>query len=331
MAIIDNGNGTFIIDYRDGQHKRHRQKIVGSKTMAKEILTKIKNDILDEKYFPKHLDKKLTFEEAANTYFRIHLSKRKSGPKLKYTVESIKKYFGKIPLSCITTEQVQEFYNQRMAETSPSTANRHFTTLRAIINKMIQLKKYRGENPCVGVKKQKDNPARTNFLKEEEIAILLPLVPKRSRFLVAFAIATGMRRGEILRLDWRDLDLHNGIIHIYESKLGYQREVPMIKSLYDTLTHLEHPINGTVFDISVKQLEADFKQAVTRAGLPKIRFHDLRHTFASHFMMRGGSLTDLQRILGHSDLKMTQRYAHFSPMYLRKSIEVMNNVIPQLM
>ena len=141
------------------------------------------------------------------------MSKKKSAKKTKCTIEYLKRYFGNKPLARITTADVQEFYNKRMAETTPSTANRHFTVFNAIINKMLRLKLYRGENPCIGVAKHKENPARTNYLTKEQIQNVLTYISGRSQEMVAFAIGTGMRQGEILRLDWRDIDFANNIIH----------------------------------------------------------------------------------------------------------------------
>lgn len=327
---VNKEKGTITLDYRDKNHKRHRETITGSLTFAKELLAKRKAEIAEDKFFPERQKQQLTFVEAADKYFEIHLSKKKSAKKTKCTIECLKRYFGNKPLARITTAAVQEFYNKRMAETTPSTANRHFTVLNAIINKMLRLKLYRGENPCIGVAKHKENPARTNYLTKEQVRDVLTYISGRSQEMVAFAIGTGMRLGEILRLDWKDIDLTNNIIHIYISKSGYQREVPIMPSLKMLLLNMQPQPYGKVFTISDKQVSADFKHALKQAGICDIRFHDLRHTFASHFMMSGGSITDLQRILGHSDLKLTQRYAHLSPTYLRKSIEVVNDLIPQL-
>lgn len=330
MGIRDDRNGTLTIDYRDNAGKRHRETITGSKTLAKEVLNKRLAEIAESKYFPERQQAaKLTLAMAIEKYWDIHLSKKKSAFKLRYTLNALKKYFGDVLLSKLTTEDIQRFYNTRMAETSPSTANRNFTTLRAVINKVIRLRLYKGINPCIGVAKQKENPARTSYLSTEQIRTLLGNMPERSRNLVAFAICTGMRRGEILRVSWQDIDLLNGIIHIYESKSGNKREVPIMSSLKQILLTMNPQKSGVLFPFTETMVEYDYKRALKKSNITGIRFHDLRHTFASHFMMNGGSLTDLQRILGHSDLKLTQRYAHLSPTYLRKSIEVINNLIPQ--
>ena len=87
--------------------------------------------------------------------------------------------------------------------------------------------------------------------------------------------------------------------------------------------------SGRVFPLTEKMVEYDFKQARKQAGITGLHFHDLRHTFASHFMMKGGSLNMLQIILGHSDIRMTQRYAHFSPTYLKQAVQGVDNLLPQ--
>lgn len=327
---INKEKGTITLDYRDKNHKRHRETFVGNITFAKELLAKRKAQIAENKFFPERNKYKLTFTEAANKYWEIHLSKKKSGPKLKSTIKLLKTYFGNKPLAQITTEDVQEYYNYKITQASAPTANRHFTTLNAIINKVIKLKIYKGDNPCVGVAKQKENPPRNNFLSKAQIKDMLLCIADRSKTLFAFAIYTGMRRGEILRVDWRDIDLGNNIIHIYESKSGYKREVPIAPTLKQILLRMNPQQSGKVFNLSTKQIEFDFNHALKQTGIKGICFHSCRHAFASHFMMSGGSITDLQRILGHSDLKLTQRYAHLSPTYLRKSIEVVNDLIPQL-
>lgn len=329
MAVKLLSNGKVQIDYRiDG--KRYRETFTGGKTLGRTMLAKRKTEAMEGKFFPQRQKQKLTFAEAADKYWSSHLSKKKSADKLKYTLEAIKKYFGNRTIANISTDDVQKFYNKRLQETSPSTANRHFTTLRAVINKAIKLKLYKGENPCNGVDKEKENPARTEYLTTEEIRDVLTFAPERSKNLIALAIGTGMRRGELMRLDWKDIDFVSNIIHIHESKSGYSREIPIMASLKPILLSMNPQHEGKVFTLTVKMVEHDFKQAREKAGISNVRFHDLRHTFSSHFMMNGGSLPDLQRILGHSDIKMTQRYAHLSPTYLRQSITVVDNLIPKL-
>jgi integrase len=78
--------------------------------------------------------------------------------------------------------------------------------------------------------------------------------------------------------------------------------------------------------VSMKRVDRSFAAALKRAGIEDFRFHDLRHTFASHFIMRGGRLKELQEILGHKDIKMTMRYAHLSQEHKKKAVNLLNGL-----
>ncbi len=327
---INKEKGTITLDYRDKQRKRHRETTTRGLTFAKALLAKRMVEIEEDKFFPDRQKQKLTFVEAADKYWALHLSKKKSAPKMKYTLEYLKKQFGNTPLASITTEEIQKFYNERMAETTSSTANRHLTLLNAIINKMIKLKIYKGENPCLGMVKEKEQPVRERYLTKEEIRDVLTYVPERSQNLIAFAISTGMRQGEIMNLDWKDIDFTSNIINVDKTKSGKKRRVPMMASLRNLLMNMNPQRNGKVFTLSVKQVDYDFKHALEQAKIENFRFHDLRHTFASHFMMNGGNLYTLKEILGHSDIRMTQRYAQLSPDFANESIKLLNDLVPVL-
>ncbi len=326
---VNHKEGTVTLDFRV-HGKRYRKTLKGGRTLGEHMLHKLKAEYAELDYVPQRKKQTLTFAQAADKYWSSHLCKKKGAKKLRYTLAAIKKYFGNKKLADITTDDVQQFYNKRLEETSPSTANRHFTTLRAVINKVIKLKLYKGENPCNGVDKEKENPARTNYLDTKQIRDIINFAPERSKNLLAFAIGTGMRRGEILRLDWSDIDLDYGIIHVHVSKSGSSRDIPILSSLKSVLLGMNPQASGRVFPLSEKQVEYDFKTARNKAGINGLHFHDLRHTFASHFMMSGGLLSTLQLMLGHSDIRMTQRYAHFSPTYLQQAIKGVDNLIPQL-
>ena len=266
-GIIDNGNGTVTLDYRDKQHKRHRMTVKGTPIYGYQLLMKLKVQMEEETFYPERATKKLTFKDAANIYWDIHGSIIKSAPKLIYTINTIKQYFGDRTIASLTPEDIQVFYNQIMAKTSPSTANRHFTALRAIINKMIKLKKYKGYNPCADITRKKDNPAREAYLTKPQIIQFLDAAPERSKQLFAFAIATGMRRGEILQLDWSEIDLGANIIHIYKSKSGKAREVPIMTPLRNMLLAMKPKKSGKVFELTIPIIKYDFKSALKKFSI----------------------------------------------------------------
>jgi integrase len=121
-----------------------------------------------------------------------------------------------------------------------------------------------------------------------------------------------MRQGELLRLDWKNVSLERLTIYILEAKSGKPREVPITNKLREVLETLGPKREGSVFDLPKITLRRHFEKAMAGAHIAGFRFHDLRHTFASHFIMRTNDLPALQRLLGHSTPAMTLRYAHLS-------------------
>jgi integrase len=173
---------------------------------------------------------------------------------------------------------------------------------------------------------------RLRFLDVDEIGRLLDACrASRNRSLhavVLLAIHTGMRKGELLGLEWERVDLSSARIRLDRTKSGEPRGVPINRDVYEALIALEPDPDrrrGRVFpagnDRRGSQIRTAFEAALTRAGITGFRFHDLRHTAASHLVMRGASLKDVQEILGHADLRMTNRYAHLSPAHLRGAVE----------
>lgn len=166
----------------------------------------------------------------------------------------------------------------------------------------------------------------------------LPLYP-----LFATALYTGMRRGELGGLKWDCIDFARNQIIVKRvrdrnglrdtTKSGKSRLIPINPSLYPILLELwnkRSDDNQLVFtkdgnELSAHHLGRDFDNYQKMVlGLKRIRFHDLRHTFASQFVMKGGSIYTLREILGHTDVKMTQRYAHLSPEHLKGATDMLS-------
>jgi integrase len=103
-----------------------------------------------------------------------------------------------------------------------------------------------------------------------------------------------------------------------DTKSGRRREVPMRQAVYEVLAGLQGEHAGRIWPTG--DIRTAFENAVIEAKLDGLYFHDLRHSFASWFVMRGGSLQALQTILGHADIKMTLRYAHLAPDHLRSEM-----------
>jgi len=143
------------------------------------------------------------------------------------------------------------------------------------------------------------------------------------------ALNTGMRKGEILNLKWHDLDFKNNIIYIRQSKSGEKREVPMNMLVRRTLIavrkHSESPFvfcntNGENY----ANVRKSFFTACKKSDILKFRFHDLRHTFASHLVMGGVDLNTVRELLGHKSLEMTLRYSHLSPDHKQRAVSTLS-------
>ena len=127
-----------------------------------------------------------------------------------------------------------------------------------------------------------------------------------------------MRYGEIMGMEWERVDLSRGVIRLELTKSGRRREVPMRQAVYDVLARRPGERAGRVWpDHSIRTA---WETAVERAKLDDWHFHDCRHHFASWFIMRGGNLLALSKILGHAKVSMTEKYAHLAPDHLRAEI-----------
>jgi len=169
------------------------------------------------------------------------------------------------------------------------------------------------------VKQLPERNGRLRFLSKEEIQNLIDACAAHISPIVLMALNTGMRKGEILSLVWEQVDLKHGFILLIDTKNGERREIPINETLRYSLSSLpRHIASPYVFwqgDDGKRYMDVrrSFRSALKRAGIRDFRFHDLRHTFASHLVMAGVDITTVKELLGHKTLTMTMRYAHLAP------------------
>jgi len=188
-------------------------------------------------------------------------------------------------------------------------------------------------NPIRATKKLKEPPGRLWFLSLEEIHKLLaccPPPPHPLRDMVMVALTTGMRRGEILGLKWDYIKLDNRLIILPVTKNNTVRVLPINDTLHRILSEMPQK-SGYVFGNGngghIGNIKHSFTSACRKAGITDFRFHDLRHTYASHLAMRGVHIRALQELLGHKTLIMTQRYSHLAPEQLQNAVKLRDGVI----
>jgi len=138
--------------------------------------------------------------------------------------------------------------------------------------------------------------------------------------IIEFAIETGMRRSEILKLRWCDVDFENGFASLYDTKNGEDRRVPLTRRCIEVLQTVPHT-NQQVFPISATCLRLAWNRARKKAGITNLRFHDLRHEAVSRFFEMGMSVPEVALISGHKDVRQLFRYTHLNPDNVFKKYE----------
>ncbi|HXW68163.1 MAG TPA: site-specific integrase, partial [Dissulfurispiraceae bacterium] len=172
------------------------------------------------------------------------------------------------------------------------------------------------------------------YLSLEESRALVEACDPHLKPIVVTALNTGMRRGEIFRLKWEQVDLKHGFILLKsdETKNGERREIPINATLRTTLQGLTRRLDVpyVFFDPATGkpygEVKRSFKSALRRAKIQDFHFHDLRHTFASHLVMAGVDLTTVKELLGHKNITTTLRYAHLAPEHKVKAMVIYDQV-----
>lgn len=245
--------------------------------------------------------------------------------KKRFNIANLVEHFGNVPVGSITPEQIEAYKRKRLKVVKPATVNRDLAALKHALRLAVKWG-YLEVSPADQVSGLKEPPGRVRYLTREEAARLTESCSKWLRPLVVAALHTGMRQGELLALEWDDVDMRRRQIRIPDSKTGDARVVPVNELLYNILSGLG-PKEGNVFKNrrgkGYSWINSAFKNALARAGIKDFRFHDLRHTFASWLAMAGVPLSTIGRLLGQKTPQMTMRYAHLAPDYLADTVEVL--------
>lgn len=290
--------------------------------------------------------KVLTLKEFHEKYWRPNRTLSKRSPKDDESIlrKHLLPAFGNLPLTYITTEKVEKFKGDLSeAKLKPKTISNILTLLGSILRyateldfifRLPKIKKPRlYQNDYQYLRTATEIRRFLNEAKKQEPGVYE---------LFATAVYTGMRAGELLGLRWSDVDLKQRLISVKRSfdkptKSGRLRYVPILDPLLPILKkwRLQND-NELVFPNAVgnmhtpnpRVIKFTFKEALEKAELAPIRFHDLRHSFASHWMLNGGDIFRLQKILGHADQAMVQRYAHLAPDAYQKDFGILGSKAP---
>lgn len=222
-------------------------------------------------------------------------------------------------LALLTTQDVAAYRDERLKEVAAATVVRELNTVSHCVDMALrEWGYYVPRNPVKLVRRPAAPRGRTRRLLEGEEQRLLDAVESGRnvymRPLIALAIETGMRRGELLSLSWQHVDLGRGVAHLPLTKNGTARDVPLSSRARAVLQGLWEARGDStdprVLSTTGSAVAQAWSHLCGRAGVSDLRFHDLRHEAVSRLFERGLGLMEVASISGHKELRMLGRYTH---------------------
>ena len=346
LEVRASGGKTFHLRYRDPHGKQRQHKIGDSKSLsfdkarqAAQVLRsrvvlgespaeerKIKRAIptvaefAEERYMPFVKGYKKSWD-SDDSYLRNHLLPR----------------FGSHHLDQVSQQEVVEFHHAMRAKGyALATCNRMLVLMRYMFNLAKKWKVPGADfNPTIGVPMYEANNARERYLTAEETQRLKEALVRSDntqlQYIVPLLLMTGARKRELLEAQWEHFDLERRSWRIPMSKSGKARYVPLSATVLEVLAQLPRWPGCPYLVPNPKTREpyvsifSSWNTARKHAGLPEVRMHDLRHSMASNMVNSGRSIYEVAKVLGHTQLKTSQRYSHLSQETLIAAVDAAAN------
>jgi integrase len=270
---------------------------------------------------------------AASTRFLRHQKARLTPAAYKREVgiiaSHLQPFFGTVKLADIRRGDVQRYITHRSGEVSPGSIVKEVNVLKHLLSLAVEWELIPA-NPARGVKPPRVPAGRIRYLQPTELRAALEACPEWLRPIAGLAVATGMRRGEILGLRWLDVDIKGRRIMLPQTKNGDGRIVYLntlaqeaLAAVADGGTKRSDPVFSGE-QMTPENVSLAFLRACRSVNILDFRFHDLRHTAASWMRMKGADIHTVAQILGHKDLRMAARYQHLSPAFLSDAVKLLD-------
>lgn len=238
---------------------------------------------------------------------------------------------GELMLDEITVDVIARIKAARLKLASKSTANRFLALVRSILKRAVEEWDWLEKAPKI--KLFKENEGRVRFITPEQVQALMQELPAHQRDMVLFALQTGLRQSNVVKLEWLQINLEQGHmwVNAAESKNRKPISVPLNREALAALHRQlgKHP--ERVFTYAGKPIANAnthaWKNALKRAGIEDFRWHDLRHTWASWHRMQGTPTHELQQLGGWKTSAMVERYAHLAPDHLANTAARLDSVL----
>ena len=315
------------------------------KTDAEKWIKVTEAAMLEGRHFKTVEARNRTFNDLAARYLEQVAPHKKDVANRRRHLEWWAGELGQLCLSDVTASRIAEGRDKLMTETthmhkkrSASTAVRYLASLSHAFTMAVREWEWLEANPVKRVTRPKTPRGRVRFLSDDELARLMAACNESHhpyiKTIVLTAVATGMRRGEILGLTWGAVDFERSRVTLEHTKNGERRVIPLASVVIAALrehgrvrrldTDLLFPGRqtdaGTVGPVNIRKAWLTVSKA---AQLEDFKFHDLRHTTASYLAMNNASMLQIADVLGHKTLAMVKRYAHLSEAHTATELNAM--------
>lgn len=330
----------YWVSYTDQNGERVRRS---TETTEKKEAEALEAKWKLEAYRSKHWGEKppITFEQLMVAYLNAHLDKRSANAD-RYRTANLRQWLSGQVINTMTSANIRNYVAMRTGEgVGHATINREISLLSAAINWANREWDYNLPNPVRG-NKLKEPESRVRWIKQDEAKRLLDAAASSVRArhlesLVRLALHTGMRRGEMLGLEWNRVDLHVNLVYLdgVHTKTGKRRTIPLNSEARSALVkqaryRAKHcPASPWVFchkdGERIKDVKHSFTRACEIAGIEDFRFHDMRHTCAAWLVTAGVPLSEVRDLLGHASVTMTEKYAHLAPENVKAAVAMLED------
>lgn len=322
------------------QGKQIRKSLeVTDKKLAERIACKIHTEIAEGKWFERKLDQERTFRQMITRYLDEHSKRNKTETSYvrdKSLADHLLSAFADRLLAEITPRDIAEYKAKRRGQgAAPKTVNNELALLSHAFKLAVSEWEWSEKNPVRGVSREAVNNLIERWLSADEEKQLMAASPTWLQEIIVFAINTGLRQSEILNVAWPQVDLFRKTVTILEQKNKQVDTLPLNARSLEILKvrskvrhiHCQNVFTNRVGSrINARNLLRAFYTACEKAKIEHLRFHDLRHTFATRLVQAGVDLYTVQKLGRWKTIQMVMRYAHHHPESLRPGIEALDRV-----
>lgn len=330
MASIQKRGSTYRARVIKREHPTYSKTFntrIEAVKWARGIEAQIDNGTLlpEEKSRPCFRNINTPFKVAAEEYIRTHTVHKRNYKSETFIINKLINYWGHLPISEVGKEQVLQLRDELVtAKRAGATINKYFNAISKIFQMLQNEWSLKIDNPVKGIKRMSVNPSRIKRITGETLKILMQAAsrsaPPLFTQILKIALETGMRRSELMGLEWQDVDLENRRAHLHITKNSNPRRVPLTKEAVAVFKSIPKTHPDKIFPVSLCWLRRYFEKTRAQAKLnwqkeganpfEDIKYHDVRHEALSRLSDAGLNVIELAHISGHRVLSMLQAYVH---------------------